>query len=233
MKIKRDLGDSDSDSLERSLFERLFDSAPDLRISRLKIQYRMNREIQEIPSRLFYGGSLEASPGAASRRLTVHPGISHDPGINRIIDPGLPVVFVDVEGSDSGKACPIQAEIACKITETLVASGVAPREIGIITPYKAQQSLIRRRLFSESKSGPYLSVDTVDSFQGGEREVIILSLARSDGVTSFLADKKRLNVSLSRARSKLILLGCGPVLKEHPLFSELLQDMERVKISET
>ena len=233
VKIKRDREDSDSDSLERSLFERLFDSAPDSRISRLKIQYRMNKEIQEIPSRLFYGGSLEASPAAASRRLTVHPGISHDAGINRIIDPGLPVVFVDVEGSDSGKACPRQAEIACKITESLVASGVAPREIGIITPYRAQQSLIRRRLFSESKCGPYLSVDTVDSFQGGEREVIIISLARSDGVTSFLANKKRLNVSLSRARSKLILLGCGPVLEEHPLFSELLQDMERVKISET
>lgn len=221
---------SDTESLGCSLFERLFDSAPDSRISRLKIQYRMNREIQQIPSRLFYGGALEPSMGAAGRRLSIAPGISVDDGLNRIIDPDLPVVFVDVEGADSGKACPRQAEIACKIAEILVASGVAPNEIGIITPYRAQQSLIRRRLFTDAKRVPHLSVDTVDSFQGGEREVIILSLARSDGVTSFLADKKRLNVSLSRARSKLILLGHGPVLEEHPLFLDLLRDLERVKM---
>ncbi|MBI5248622.1 MAG: AAA family ATPase [Desulfomonile tiedjei] len=230
VKSKLHREESDSDSLERSLFERLFDSAPDSRISRLKVQYRMNREIQEIPSRLFYGGALQPSPEAASRRLSIGNGTSHDSSLNRIMDPELPVVFVDVEGSDSGKACPQEAEIACRITEALVARGVAPHEIGIITPYRAQQSLIRRRLFSGLKLGRQLSVDTVDSFQGGEREVIIISLARSDGVTSFLADKKRLNVSLSRARSKLILLGHGPVLEEHPLFLDLLQDLERVSM---
>jgi DNA replication ATP-dependent helicase Dna2 len=230
VKIKRDSENSDCDSLERSLFERLFYSVPDSRISRLKIQYRMNQEIQEIPSRLFYENSLQASAGAAVRRLSIQPGISEDPGINRIIDPELPVVFVDVEGSDSGKACPRQAEIVCSVTEALVASGVAAHEIGIITPYRAQQSLIRRRIHQNHGGGLRLSVDTVDSFQGGEREVIILSLARSDGVTSFLADKKRLNVSLSRARSKLILLGHGPVLEEHPLFFELLQNLERVRM---
>jgi DNA replication ATP-dependent helicase Dna2 len=73
-------------------------------------------------------------------------------------------------------------------------------------------------------------VDTVDRFQGGEREVIILSLSRSDGVTSFLADKKRLNVSLSRARSKLILLGYGPMLEEHPLFASVLEGVKRVRM---
>jgi DNA replication ATP-dependent helicase Dna2 len=230
VKTKSDQNGSADTTLERSLFERLFNSAPDAKISRLKIQYRMNREIQEIPSRLFYQGSLQPSLEAASRRLNITTGVSDDPHITAILDPELPVVFVDVESSDTGKACPEEAEIACRITENLVACGVAPNEIGIITPYRAQQSLIRRRLFADAQYRPHLSVDTVDSFQGGEREVIILSLARSDGVTSFLADRKRLNVSLSRARSKLILLGNGPVLEEHPLFFDLLQGLERVKI---
>jgi DNA replication ATP-dependent helicase Dna2 len=216
--------------LECSLFERLFNSVDPQRISALEVQYRMNAEIQDIPSRLFYKGLLKPSQEAAVRRLKLDLTNSRDPDVNKIIDPELPVVFVDVDGVQNTKAHPEEAEIACRITESLVKSGVAPQEIGIITPYRAQQSLIRRRLASGGSHISSLSADTVDSFQGGEREVIILSLARSDNVTTFLADKKRLNVSLSRARSKLILLGHGPVLQEHPLFAELLQGLERVKM---
>jgi DNA replication ATP-dependent helicase Dna2 len=216
--------------LEQSLFERLFNSSRPERVSSLRMQYRMNREVQDIPSRLFYEGKLLPAPEAAARRLNINPGVSDDKDINRIIDPDIPVVFVDVEGADSGKARPEEAAVACAIFESLVESGVPPREIGVITPYRAQQSLIRRHLSQSRCCNSFFSVDTVDRFQGGEREVIILSLARSDGVTSFLADRKRLNVSLSRARSKLILLGHGPILKEHPLFVSLLEGLERVVV---
>jgi len=190
----------------------------------------MNREVQDIPSRLFYDGNLFPSPEAVARRLTIKTGVSSDEDINRIIDPDIPVVFVDVEGADSGKARPEEAAVACNILESLVESGVPSSEIGVITPYRAQQSLIRRHLSQRRCCKSFFSVDTVDRFQGGEREVIILSLARSDGVTSFLADRKRLNVSLSRARSKLILLGHGPSLTEHPLFASLLDGIERVAV---
>jgi DNA replication ATP-dependent helicase Dna2 len=217
--------------LEQSLFERLFYSYEPERISSLRMQYRMNREVQEIPSRLFYDGKLFPSPEAASRRLSLKPGVSDDKDINRIIDPDIPVVFVDVEGADSGKARPEEAAVACNILESLVESGVPWSEIGVITPYRAQQSLIRSHLSQSRCCKSFFSVDTVDRFQGGEREVIILSLARSDGVTSFLADRKRLNVSLSRAKSKLILLGHGPILTEHPLFSALLDGIERVAVN--
>ncbi len=230
VKVQNPNGTSEGALLERSLFERLFDSVDRRRVSSLEIQYRMNTEIQDIPSRLFYQGLLKPSQEAATRRLKLDLTNSSDPRVNSIIDPERPVVFVDVDGAENSKARPEEAEIACRISETLVNSGIAPHEIGIITPYRAQQSLIRRRLASGGSHISSLSADTVDSFQGGEREVIILSLARSDSVTTFLADKKRLNVSLSRARSKLILLGHGPVLQEHPLFAELLQGLERVKM---
>jgi DNA replication ATP-dependent helicase Dna2 len=138
---------------------------------------------------------------------------------------------VDVQGTTGSTARPEEAEAACKIVESLVASGVPSHEIGIITPYRAQQTLIRKRLVRTGNGFPRLTVDTVDRFQGGEREVIILSLCRSDEVTSFLADRKRLNVSLSRARSKLILLGHGPVLEGHPLFASILDGLERITMT--
>lgn len=226
---RNDGADREASGLERSLFERLFHSAPQERISRLRIQYRMNRDVQDIPSRLFYDGTLVPAPGVEQRRLNLNPGVAAKGEINKIIDPELPVVFVDVHSSDSGKASPAEAAVACTIVESLIASGVANHEIGIISPYRAQQALIRRLLREKIGGHAFVSVDTVDRFQGGEKEVIILSLARSDGVTSFLADRKRLNVSLSRARSKLILLGHGPALEGHPLFCSILQGLERIR----
>jgi DNA replication ATP-dependent helicase Dna2 len=227
--------DSDSSAdagLGQSLFERLFSSAPSSQISRLRMQYRMNLEVQSISSRLFYGGTLFPSPEAAGRRLKIDRQASGDAQIEKIVSPGVPVVFVDVHGGDTGKSSSEEAAVVCKIVERLLASGVPSHEVGIITPYKAQQALIRKRLLNNRRGDlQSLSVDTVDRFQGGEREVIILSLARSDAVTSFLADPKRLNVSLSRARSKLILLGRGSVLEEHPLFSSILDCVERITVS--
>jgi DNA replication ATP-dependent helicase Dna2 len=231
VKVPRGADSGQEFGLERSLFERLFLTCSDSRISRLTVQYRMNLEIQDIPSRIFYENSLVPSSDVARRRLNIKQSGASTSAMDRIIDPELPVVFVDVQGPDSGKARPEEAQTACSIVENLLKAGVPANEIGIITPYRAQQALIRAHLAAApSGKRPGLSVDTVDRFQGGEREVIILSLARSDGVTSFLADRKRLNVSLSRARSKLILLGHGPVLREHPLFCSILDGLEQVTV---
>ncbi len=225
--------DSSADGgLEQSLFERLFLSAAPWQVSRLRMQYRMNLEVQSISSQLFYEGKLFPSPEAAGRRLKIDPQESGDAQIEKIVSPGFPVVFVDVHGTDKGKSSTEEAAVVCKIVERLLAAGVPPYEVGIITPYRAQQALIRKRLLSRRGNLQSLSVDTVDRFQGGEREVIILSLARSDAVTSFLADPKRLNVSLSRARSKLILLGTGRVLEEHPLFLSILDRVERITVNQ-
>ncbi|MCX5861256.1 MAG: AAA domain-containing protein [Desulfomonile sp.] len=218
--------------LEYSLFERLFHSCPDDRLSRLKIQYRMNKEIQAIPALLCYDGNLYPSPDTATRRLRIIPSVSDDPAIRKIIDPDNPAVFVGVQGPHGGTASVEEAELVCRIVGSLRAGGVPLSEIGVITPYRAQQVLIRRRLLSGGRAVQGLpSVDTVDRFQGGEKEVIIISLARSDEVTSFLADRRRMNVSLSRARSKLIVVGHGPLLEQHPLFGSILDRLTRVEIN--
>ena len=233
MKTRDQVSDSSVDAgLGQSLFERLFLSASSSQISSLHMQYRMNLEVQSISSRLFYAGTLFPSPEAAGRRLKIDRQKSGDAQIEKIVAPELPVVFVDVPGFDTGKSSSDEAALVCRIVERLLAAGVPSQEIGIITPYKAQQALIRKRLLKRRGNLQALSVDTVDRFQGGEREVIILSLARSDAVTSFLADPKRLNVSLSRARSKLILLGRGSMLEEHPLFSSILDSLERITVSD-
>jgi DNA replication ATP-dependent helicase Dna2 len=230
--VVREKSDSpDSPGLERSLFERLYHGAPEVSVSRLNMQYRMNKEIQDIPSNLFYDGRLFPAPEVASRRLRLSPALPCIPDFDEIIDPDSPAVFVDVQGRDSGKSRPKEAMVASNIIRIYSALGLPCRDIGIITPYRVQQALIRRSLADMDIIEPDLSVDTVDRFQGGEREVIILSLARSDAVTSFLADSKRLNVSLSRARSKLILLGHGPTLREHALFSSILANLKSITLS--
>jgi DNA replication ATP-dependent helicase Dna2 len=218
-------------ALQRSLMERLMAGAESHRISRLTVQYRMNREIQDIPGRLFYRGLLHPSPEVAGRRLSIPARISKNGWIDRILDPDRPAVFVNVEGPECGAARREEADVVVTLVQALLKCGIPPEEIGVITPYRAQQSLIRKELGSRTNVRSAVSVDTVDRFQGGEREVILLSLARSDGVTSFLADPKRLNVSLSRARSKLVLLGRGSVLEGHSLFRDLLAGLDRVDVS--
>ncbi len=226
--VKDKSTDTTTPGLERSLFERLNGELPDEHTCRLNIQYRMNKEIQDIPSKLFYDGRLTPADAVVARRLTFKYERKKSK-FSRVLNPNFPVFFVDVQGADSGKARPAEAAVAAGIALDLIKFGVPAAEIGIITPYRAQQGLIRKHLAEAAMTE--LSVDTVDRFQGGEREVIILSLTRSDAVTSFLADKKRLNVSLSRARSKLILLGHGPILKENELFSSILGDVESLSIS--
>ncbi len=226
----RDGDSTAAPGLSRSLFERLFKEAPRDRVSGLRVQYRMNRAIQDIPSRLFYEGRLIPSPEVERRTLNGCRTGGSDPVINGLLDPARPVVFADVAGDAAGRARPEEAEIAFRLVDQLIRRGIPAHEIGVITPYRAQQSLIRKRLAEAGGDRIATSVDTVDRFQGGEREVIILSLARSDGVTSFLADRNRLNVSLSRARSKLILLGSAATLEEHPLFASVLEGLERIVV---
>ncbi len=213
--------------LERSLFERLFLTGPESNISRLPIQYRMNETIQDIVSQLFYDGMLAPAECVAKRRLSLDGYCAEGSLMAEIIDPDIPVVFVDTPGAGAGKANLDEADAAASITGALVLGGVPMNQIGIITPYRAQQALIRERMTDLGIYDPSITINTVDRFQGGEREVIILSLSRSDNVTSFLADEKRLNVSLSRARSKLILIGHRANLEKNNLFESILSSAHK------
>ncbi len=207
----------------------------------LKVQYRMNKWISHFASKVFYTGQLIPHTSVANRvlevtivKLALH---TETPSITRAIDPLYPMVFLDVR-SEHEKAKISDAE-ACTVREVvagLLARGIAQEDIGIIAPYRAQVANLRRHLFRDdgmtgwqalSPDTP-LSVDTVDRFQGGERPVIIMSFATTttpeaeSQLREHLTDEHRLNVALTRAQRKLILVGCAPALEGLPVFQRLL-----------
>ena len=165
-----------------------------------------------------------------------------DQAINRALEPHYPLVFLDVRDEFSaqahiqGKQSHAEAQMVRDIVAKLLASGIAMQDIGIIAPYRAQVANIRRCLFSAdlahdwqglSSTAP-ISVDTVDRFQGGERLVIIISFATTYEPSiesqryTFLTNPNRLNVALTRAQCKLILVGCVPALEHLPTFCRLI-----------
>ncbi|GAC1651444.1 MAG: DEAD/DEAH box helicase [Ktedonobacteraceae bacterium] len=209
----------------------------------LTTQYRMNRWISNFSSTVFYDRQLIAHESAAHRRLNVlaatHNGRQEAAAIARAIAPEFPLVFLDVRGEqDNGvlKASIAEALIVRDVVRGLLARDVQEEAIGIIAPYRAQVATIRRVLFEHDATSGWtalnrntqLTVDTVDRFQGGERSVILMSFATTSEpeVNSlrreFLTNGNRLNVALTRAQHKLILVGCVPALEHLPIFDRLV-----------
>jgi len=165
-----------------------------------------------------------------------------DQTIIKALEPQYPLVFVDVQNEFSaqadilGKQSHAEAQIVRHIDATLLTKGIEMQDIGIIAPYRAQVANIRRCLFSADSTHDWpglpptapMSVDTVDRFQGGERLVIIISFATTHEPSiesqryTFLTNPNRLNVALTRAQCKLILVGCVPALEHLPTFSRLI-----------
>ena len=169
--------------LAHSMFERLKkDSGA---ITLLDTQYRMHPQIMDISNRLFYGGRLRAGITGQERRPP----------------DGLPVVFIPVESRRDGRSNPEEAGVVVDIVRSLTRDfGVAPESIGVVSPFRAQVVLLRQML-----NGVGVAVDTVERFQGGERDIMILSFVRSRG-TGFVFDDRRLNVAITRARRKLVMV---------------------------
>src|SRR3989440_8353309 len=209
----------------------------------LRMQYRMNRWISNFSSRVFYEGQLEADPSVAKSLLEVAPkgpwSATETPAILQALQPAYPLVFLDVrsaEESEGIKSSNAEARAVREVVKGLLARGIAQKDIGIIAPYRAQVANLRRRLFSDDEANGWqalspdtsMSIDTVDRFQGGERVVIIMSFAtpQTPGTESplheFLTNPNRLNVALTRAQRKLILVGSAPALEALPYFSRLL-----------
>jgi DNA replication ATP-dependent helicase Dna2 len=148
------------------------------------------------------------------------------PPIKRAIHTCFPMVLLDVRSNQENTGTKIsnaEARVAREIVAELLVQGIKEAEIGIIAPYRAQVANLRRHLLSDDpasnwqalKSDSPLSIDTVDRFQGGERLVIIMSFATTNPPAidtlqhDFLTNPNRLNVALTRAQRKLILVGCG------------------------
>jgi len=207
----------------------------------LKVQYRMNKWISHFASRVFYDGQLIPHASVANSLLevaTLKPTLrAETPSIVRAIEPLAPMVFLDVCGDhERAKTSNAEAQAVREVVASLLARGITQQEIGIIAPYRAQVANLRRHLFSDDETIGWealpfdtsLSIDTVDRFQGGERPVIIMSFATTTKLEAdsqlrdHLTNPHRLNVALTRAQRKLILVGNASVLEGLPVFERLI-----------
>ncbi len=168
--------------LAHSMFERL--KRETRNVTLLETQYRMHPEIMEVSNRFFYEGRLRAGVREEDRQP------SH----------GAPVEFVPVESDRDGRSNIEEARVVESLVRSFLDDGVDPATIGVVSPFRAQVVLLRQLL-----AGLRVTVDTVERFQGGERDIMILSFVRSRG-TGFVFDDRRLNVAITRARRKLVLV---------------------------
>ena len=144
----------------------------------------------------------------------------------------LPLLVIDTagrgfeeetpEGSES-KVNPGEAEVCAREVERLVAAGLLPSEIAVIAPYDAQVQRLRSLLSAHLDAG--LEVDSVDGFQGREKEAVVLSLVRSNesGELGFLGELRRMNVALTRAKKKLVVVGDGATLCRHRFYDRFFE----------
>lgn len=200
-------------------------------VSLLKVQYRMNNDIMQFSSDWFYGGMLQSAPEVKYRS---------------ILDYDTPITWINTEGMDCneefigenyGRINKSEAELSlAKLKEYIEKIGRErfldeKIDIGIISPYKAQVQYLRQLLKKDSYFKPYrqyITVNTVDGFQGQERDVILISLVRAneEGQIGFLNDLRRMNVAITRARMKLIILGDVSTLTRHPFYKRLYNYVE-------
>lgn len=218
--------------LEYTLMEKVAKTKPST-ISLLKVQYRMNEAIMKFPSQWFYNNELQAAPEVSHRG---------------ILDWDTPISWVDTSekefkeefvGESFGR---INREEANLLLEELKAyieriggSHILEERIdfGLISPYKAQVQYLRNKIKQSSFLRPYrglLTVNTVDGFQGQERDVIFISLVRAnnEGQIGFLNDLRRMNVAITRARMKLVIFGDAMTMKHHAFYRKLLEYIEEI-----
>ncbi|KAJ6585002.1 DNA replication factor Dna2-domain-containing protein [Mycena capillaripes] len=236
--------DARKGGLDVSLFRRLSDAHPQAVVN-MAHQYRMNEDIMTLSNKLIYGDRLRCGSAAvANQRLvlpdrkflnTIHIGKAcHSDGcwIDRLMSESCNAVFVDtdaVPAQDSRVGDLVQNEVEAnlvyQVTETLLRSGVPPEQIGIISVYRQQLKLLGH-LLADRKG---IEILTADRSQGRDKDCIIISMVRSNDtgfVGDLIKDWRRMNVSFTRARSKLIIFGSRQTLQSAPLLQQFFALME-------
>ena len=184
----------------------------------LRRHYRSNSEIIGFSSRYIYEGNI--SPVDKCREIKLN--IKSYPKDMKFLNPDIPVVFLHVDGmesmrEDGSRFNESEAKLATRIVKTLKGLGVKSEDIGVITPYRAQRDYIRELIKDYE-----LEVNTVDSFQGREKDVIIFTITSTEDM-SFVEDENRLNVAFTRAKKKLIVIGNAKSIHEkHKLLSRFV-----------
>jgi superfamily I DNA and/or RNA helicase len=209
-----------------SLMERLAALYGDSITRRMDVQYRMHETIMTFPSRHFYDGALVAHESVRGHLLCDLPGVAGNALTQTAVE------FIDTAGAgfdeeaepgSESRRNPGEADLTCRKVRALLEAGVAAEAVAVIAPYAAQVRLLRERL---NVGG--LEIDSVDGFQGREKEAVVVSLVRSnpEGEVGFLSDVRRMNVALTRARRKLLVVGDSATLSAHPFYQSLLEYME-------
>ncbi|MCK5945025.1 MAG: AAA family ATPase, partial [Planctomycetes bacterium] len=200
--------------------------------SLLDTTYRMNEGVCRVVSETFYDEQLHPAAAVASRRMPFVPGGRLD----EVLDPQAPVVWLRLDHRQPGQRSTEEANAVADVVEDLVRRhGVPPSEIAVIAPFRAQVRLMRSAIQKKGLSGiDDLTIETVERIQGQEREVVIVSLAAGDPAESkkrgaFHLSLNRLNVALSRARTKAVLVGSSHAFRALPPDADGLRMASRCK----
>ena len=217
--------------LGKTMMERIVEQKPEV-VTLLRMQYRMNEEIMRFSSDWFYGNQVESAPEVKYRS---------------ILDLDVPMEWKR-EGTGEGleslegssRINKAEAELTLltlqqyfeRIGKTRVLN--ERLDVGVISPYRAQVQYLRSQLRKKEYFKPFrhlISVNTVDGFQGQERDIIVISLVRSndEGQIGFLRDLRRMNVAITRARMKLIIIGDPQTMTRHPFYRKLYEYIEALK----
>ena len=223
--------------LGKTLMERIVENKPEV-VTLLKMQYRMNEEIMRFSSDWFYGNQVESAPEVKYRS---------------ILDLDIPMTWIDTSlfeeceegkffqetfvGESFGRINKAEAELTLLTLENYFKKIGKERilderlDVGVISPYRAQVQYLRSQIKKKAFFKPYrhlISVNTIDGFQGQERDIILISLVRAndDGQIGFLRDLRRMNVAITRARMKLIILGDASTMTRHPFYKKLYDYIE-------
>lgn len=223
--------------LGKTLMERIVETHPEA-VTLLKTQYRMNDDIMRFSSNYFYNGQVESAPDVRFRG---------------ILDLDTPMEWIDTSeysensenaddselsfkeefvGESYGRINKAEGLLTLHVLQSYFERIGKQRllderiDVGLISPYRAQVQYLRRLLMKREYFKPFrrqISVNTVDGFQGQERDVIVISLVRSndEGQIGFLRDLRRMNVAITRARMKVIILGNRKTLTRHPFYRQL------------
>ena len=219
--------------MRQSLMQRLVLREGESIFRRLTVQYRMHEAIMKFSSDTFYEGTLIADASVKSHRLCDLPNVSEDALTTE------PIAFIDSAGAEfteqiepdgESKLNPKEANLVVHLVRELMDAGVEANQIAIIAPYAAQVRLLRGRLDAQD-----LEIDTVDGFQGREKEVVLITMVRSNdrGEIGFLADTRRTNVALTRAKRSLIVIGDSATLGANPFYSSMLEYFENANAYRT
>lgn len=216
--------------LLKTLLEKCVEYHPEA-VTLLDEQYRMNTEIMGYSSKVFYGNRLKAHTSVAQNRLIIND---------------LPLLFIDTAGcgfeeklEGTSSTNPEEAALLFKHLSAFVEAikSKFTKEtfptVAVISPYKQQISILKEQLEHSPELKDYadkIAVNTIDSFQGQERDIVYISLVRSNdkGEIGFLNDIRRMNVAMTRARKKLVVVGDSATLAQHSFYGDFIEYAQQI-----